>query len=574
MFTPRTILIALLTVSMLLTEMMTGKVLSQSPETQNSYCLAFTGTNQISCNPDGTFTFKFSVTNTSPFAATSMAFSSVTPSGVTITPNPYRLNPSLAVNGTRLISVKISGPGAVPGATVCFSVGIHDASNLNCCTTTKRICVILPECSSSACASGLCCAASPTYDDPNYHFNGKKVAVVTTLDGVLGIHDLSSINSGTPTGTNYAAPMYRGPNNSWNKDNLGTIFGVTLDERGNIYVAASSAYSQDIYPHGSGRVYKIENGTGAITLFALLPNNQDPAIAATGIPSEAYPGLGNISYDCKFQQLFVTNHEDGKIYRLSITGSTLQTFDPFGADDNTPGFAPFGERLWAVQAHNNRVYYSVWKEDCGNQNATLHNEVWSVALSSAGAFLPATNRLELAYPDLPDLAGTNFSNPISDISFSRDGKMLLAERTMTNYPNRPGFTSATWPNAHASRVLEFNCNIAVPRWRLTAPYSSSPYRFNLGVSASSQCQVPSSGKPANSAGGVDYDYDLGTTNPFKVWGTGDALKFQVHMFVYGIQGLKPAGGVAGTSILIDTNGNTEDSDKTEIGDVEISCPAP
>ncbi|HEX8652812.1 MAG TPA: hypothetical protein VF708_18495 [Pyrinomonadaceae bacterium] len=574
MFTPRKILIALLAVSMLAAELMPARSSAQEAPTTGAYCLALPGPNEIICNTDGTFTFKFWVKNVSSFPAGSMTFSSVSPAGVTITPSPAPLNPLLAVNGTRQIAVKISGPGAVPGATVCFSVGIRDRGNLNCCTATQRICIILPECSSRACASGICCAKAPEYTDPAYaSFLGKKVAVVTTLDNPVEVINLSGITGATPTGVNYNAPRYRGPNNSWSRDNLGSVFGVTLDEHGNIYVAATSAYgatfgsAQDLYPNGSGRVYKIDNGTGAISLFALLPNFQDPAIAMD-FPSEAYPGLGNISYDCKYQQLFVTNHEDGKIYRLSISGTTLETFDPFGADNNAPGFAPLDQRLWGVQVHNNRVYYSRWREDCGNPRSNVNNEVWSVALNS-GAFVPASNRLELT---APDLAGANFSNPISDISFSSDGKMLLGERTMMNYPGKPGFTSATFSNAHASRVLEYSCSIEVPRWKLTPAYTTFPYRFNIGILASSGCNIPSAGLPANAAGGVDYDYDLSTTSPFKVWATGDALKFQANMFVYGIQGLKPTGGDAATSILIDTNGNVSDGDKTEIGDVEISCP--
>src|SRR2546423_736342 len=137
MFTPRKILIALLSVSMLAAELMPARISAQEAPATGAYCLALPGPNEIICNRDGTFTFKFWVKNVSFFPAGSITFSSVAPAGVNITPSPYPLNTPLAVNGTRQIVVKISGAGAVPGATVCFNVGIRDRGNLNCCTTTQ-----------------------------------------------------------------------------------------------------------------------------------------------------------------------------------------------------------------------------------------------------------------------------------------------------------------------------------------------------------------------------------------------------------------------------------------------------
>jgi hypothetical protein len=50
---------------------------------------------------------------------------------------------------------------------------------------------------------------------------------------------------------------------------------------------------------------------------------------------------------------------------------------------NDPGepngvFIPLGERVWAVQSHAGRLYYSVWNEDTGRKNANESNEIWSV----------------------------------------------------------------------------------------------------------------------------------------------------------------------------------------------------
>src|SRR2546423_14331772 len=115
----RMILIALLTVGLLLPELLPAKGLARSSQTETPYCLASLGHTQITCNANGTFTFKFPVKNVSAFPATAIAFSGVTPAGVTISPNQALLSPPLPPNGVRLITVTISGPGAVSGPTAC-----------------------------------------------------------------------------------------------------------------------------------------------------------------------------------------------------------------------------------------------------------------------------------------------------------------------------------------------------------------------------------------------------------------------------------------------------------------------
>ena len=99
---------------------------------------------------------------------------------------------------------------------------------------------------------------------------------------VMGIVD---INAPMLPNQNSAPPMYHGPaGNEWTKQKLGNIFGVTLDGLGNIFVTATSAYQVDYYtPAGPGAIYKIANGTGVVSTFAVLLNTA--------------PSLGNITYD-------------------------------------------------------------------------------------------------------------------------------------------------------------------------------------------------------------------------------------------------------------------------------------
>jgi len=138
-------------------------------------------------------------------------------------------------------------------------------------------------------AGQQCCGEKPHFEDAAYAsvFTGQ-VAVATCYadsptGAVLVVEDLKN-QATAPLNTNYAPPFYHGPGSSWSQANLGNIFGITLDDSGNIYVTATTAYNSDIYPTGGNAmdIYKIDGGTGGITLFKTLP--QSPA---------TYPGAGD-----------------------------------------------------------------------------------------------------------------------------------------------------------------------------------------------------------------------------------------------------------------------------------------
>ncbi|TAK67373.1 MAG: T9SS type A sorting domain-containing protein [Bacteroidetes bacterium] len=358
------------------------------------------------------------------------------------------------------------------------------------------------------------------------------VYALTSGDPVVGIVNLKNKNT-CPINANCAPEMYFP--SLCDKSVLGDVFGVTLDDAGNIYVTATSAYFSDEYGFGGpGAIYKINGVFNGPTVFAALPNN-----------ATAKPALGNIAFDKNNHQFFVTNMEDGKIYRLAMNGATLSTFDPLSADNGSPGFAPLGERLWGIGVYNNKVYYSVWSEDCGTQSASLSNEIRSVALTSLGEFDASSEQAEITLPVLP---GANYSNPVSDISFSSDGKMLLSERTMLD---------ETTPNAHASRVLEYQYS--------SGNWVQSPNIFTIGQSGlDASCLI--SGSPAlGAAGGASYG------NDGMVWATGDALRYDAgnSNYIYGLQGLPPTGGSIANSYLIDLWGNVSIGNKRNLGDVEI-----
>ncbi len=411
-------------------------------------------------------------------------------------------------------------------------------------------------------ATQECWGKKPHFEDPAYAtvFTGQ-VAVATCFadletDAVLVVEDLKN-QATAPLNTNYAPPAYHGPASSWTKNNLGDIFGLTFDDFGNIYVTATTAYGTDTYPAGGTAmdIYKIDGGSGAITLFKALP--QSPAT----LPGA---GLGNIAYDGTHKNFYVSNIDDGLIYRLDLSGNTLSTWDhgvnlptaypPSLAipDDPKTPFTALGRRVWGLQAHNNRLYYAVWWEDAGRPNAVHANEIWSVALSSSGNFVLGTDQLEVSMPADVFLDGvvSNYSNPVSDISFGPTGTMLLAERTMAD---------DTTPDAHEARALEYM--LSGISWIPTTSV------FSIGVPGVS-FGFPPLNVGASSAGGTDYDFGAGG----RAWVTGDALQLS-PVNIYGLQGLPASGGSILDSILIDLNGVVSQQNKTQIGDVEIPCPS-
>lgn len=409
---------------------------------------------------------------------------------------------------------------------------------------------------------GECDGERPQFQDDKYQlFGGGQIAVgsqwrADDLQGVLNVYDLTDQTT-APLGVSWITNVYSHPD--WIRSQMGQIFGVALDDRGNIFAANSSIYGVDIIGAIGGtpaQVFKIDSVTGVPTVFATLPNTSAPLIAASpfGV-AESYPGLGNLCFDVVKQMVYVSNFEDGRIYRIDASGVCLSTWDhatgivsdctPEAGD--LPGAAPLGERVWAVQSFNGRVYYSIWVEDSGAQSVAGANQVWSVAYDALGDFIGGTEQLEIS---LPVISG-QYSNPVSDIAFSSTGRMMVAERSMVTDPDTGRFNTIP----HQSRALEYICDDQ-GRW------IPSPDTYNVGAG------VPS----ADSAGGCDYSY-AGAPDD-RVWVTGDALTLGAPNNIYGIQGLPQGGGDMPDSILIDMDEDTIDQDKRGIGSVEISCPGP
>jgi hypothetical protein len=367
------------------------------------------------------------------------------------------------------------------------------------------------------------------------------------------------------TDTNWTARQFHNefngnPSDDWTRANLGHVFGVTVDDAPapNIYVAAASFYQSQPAggPGGNGAVYKLDGTTGAISTFAVLPN--------TG------PALGDVCYDRLHvlnKGFYVSNFEDGKIYHLDATGTIVGAFDPFAPDDGSAGFAPLGERVWALQVYNTReLYFSVWLADDSAWAPTWptswppqgtnvpNNAIFRVGLHPiTGAFIGPVVLVKV----MPLINGQAYSHPVSDLAFSHNNRrMLTTERSM-------GGTTVT--NAHFARTIEW-AGGGPGNWYVNwVPFTANQYFTGKYLFS------------ANAAGGGDYACDQ------SVFATVDAMHLSFSTgdvdSIYGMQWI-PAGGntlatATTTSRLVDFDGELflGGAAKYHLGDLDVVRPS-
>lgn len=422
-----------------------------------------------------------------------------------------------------------------------------------------------------------------------------------STDKVVNIFEVGNTTSaplgdGWPWGSRRVGAGYT----NWEAGNLGQVFGIATKTGTNplIYVSTAQVYryySTITYTHGYRQIQGMQPGNttrriadGTPIIWQLTPSggaaplvvSTDNALLPGTQTNEMYnlgTCIGNICYDEDNQQIFATNMEDGRIYRIDASGgptngNVLSRYDPFGtyaapAVNDKASFIGFDERLWGIAYHNGRLYFSRCREDLGNPSLSKANEIYSVAIDNSlggtGDFIVSgqtgpeyvqslplptiwgTTSSASSIPPiklLPD--GTNpdipYSNPIADIEISDDGNtMLVAERTMSGMINNDADQWINW--AHKSRILRYD--LVSGAWQLSSNdyFVGNAYGDNYNQSPFSTDRYFST----NSCGGVDFSAD-----ETLVWGTGDGLKLQstpggspghTAENVYGIAGI-PVGG--------------------------------
>jgi len=266
----------------------------------------------------------------------------------------------------------------------------------------------------------------------------------------------------------------------WLVSSIGNVFGTAINEStAEVFVTASSNYgsvigirsntSPSILNYGSidnpssdteaaGRIYRLDPVTGAVTVFATLPQqtttvehwdcereSQDLDRTDTGV------GLGNIVYDEINDQFFVSNVEDGRIYRLSSSGTIIDSYDPGTLDNDAAGITdlediPYG---LAIEPGSNRLFYGL--VDAGtdaNSNTAIAGApaIYSIDLNADGGWASTTTNntsptsyswdnyvgTEQFHTTVPTGSGDTFTEWttyfISDLAFDTEGNLLVGVR--------------------------------------------------------------------------------------------------------------------------------------------------
>ncbi|MGI9413855.1 MAG: hypothetical protein ACR2PM_09300, partial [Hyphomicrobiales bacterium] len=356
----------------------------------------------------------------------------------------------------------------------------------------------------------------------------------------------------------------------------GQVFGIAIDdaEPPNVFITATAAYGLHRAPDGSGwmaGMWGPDGGPG--TIYKLnAQNGYAPEVFANITLDErenSGPALGNIAYDPVHKQLYVSDLETGMIHGLNAeTGEILGRyehgidgrstfvdadtgefaalpvieFDPSteanvegceGDFSTTPecwNVADYRRRVWGLGVFQDpdggplRLYYAIWSsdpmdaEDWEDAGEDQRNSVWSIAITEDGDFDIDEVRREFLLPPFGEEGSPSMQAAPSDIAFSRDGTMLVAERGGMRNLGLQEIQSFARP--YSSRVLQYKRRDG-GRWEFIARFDVGFYdRLNDG-----QPYLRASG-----AGGVDYGFGYtpdGVIDPNQperfVWASGDYL---------------------------------------------------
>ncbi len=279
------------------------------------------------------------------------------------------------------------------------------------------------------------------------------------------------------TETTSSVDVYHHP--SWHVDSIGNVFGTTINTRtGEMLVTASSNYgggflgNNAVIRYGAiaggtadgtndavagGAVYKINASTGQASVFALLPQqatsfvNDDCESSDAVTRTNSGVGLGNIVYDEGNNQYFVSNIEDGRIYRLGSDGTILDSYDPFGNDNGSAGISDLEELVYglAIEPGTSNLFFGGVDDapDATDYASAGSPSVYSITLTSSGGFpgavnnttLPAgatysnyENATETLHITVPTGEGSSFADNyvylISDLAFNQNNQLVIAVR--------------------------------------------------------------------------------------------------------------------------------------------------
>lgn len=389
---------------------------------------------------------------------------------------------------------------------------------------------------------------------PNSEHCGWTVATHYSAEqnGNVGVIYDTRFNSQAPKGddwgTTTSAPQVTAfhPSN-WTGNQIGQVFGIAIDDQENIYLASSDIYyfdggfsgplvSANIgRPFSAGQIFKCAPPTWNAVPFAVLPN-----FATSVFPAEPLNGTGNIAFDKWNRQLFATNLEDGKIYRIAMDGTIVETYDPWNADTGLPGIVSQPDWVWAIGVNLEEGAIKVYFPRITPEERSIY----SVTLVD-GAFPPAGSEIL----EISNVRGDQAI--ISDLAFSSDNQeMLVSERG----------------DPHSAEVFSYS-------------RSGSAWSFN-------QNYFVGRNNGENSAGGIDFAYtemdgNVSAACDEYFWASGNYMGASKSSlgYIYGLEGISYAGNNnyfaptptanKDTDLFIDFDGLDGTGTKRSVGDVEV-----
>ena len=338
---------------------------------------------------------------------------------------------------------------------------------------------------------------------------------------------------------------------------------------------------------GPGSIWKIDGTTGQISHFASIRHN--------GLQNSG-SALGNIVFDPQSRQLFVSDLQTGLIHRVNLYGVDGGQFDhgiegrksagqkpvEYDAtknpaitkpefkttDSSTWGYAPALRRVYGLAVRDGRLYYGLADGP----------SIWSVEIKVDGNF--GTVRWEVTLPT--DGSAQEGAVDISKITFTKDGRMIAAERALPGGDHE--FCKLT--RDKTMRVFAF------------VPESSDPPVRQRWHSKPGEYAIGKAGEHRNTNGSVaiGFGYKNGRLDRAQcsmLWTTGQALTEARSLFglfgdatdakqVRGLQGnqislVRPANVPPETAYYIDYDERFgSPGERGFIGDVEIlaNCSDP
>lgn len=329
-----------------------------------------------------------------------------------------------------------------------------------------------------------------------------------------------------------------------------------------------------------GAIWKIDGLTGEVSLFA---NVMLDDVENSG------PGLGNIAFDKRTRQLFVSDLDTGMIHRFDMDGNDQGTFDhgtsgraaaeldeaPHdaanrmdikdagfkAADPATWGFASQKRLVYGLQVNSDRLYYYAADGDM----------IMSVGINDDGSFGEARWEFNLNQTE---------AKPVTDIAFDRRGVIYLSMRSEVQNP----YDYSVFAAPAASEVRRYQLETpddpeTESRW------IEVPETYAVGMEADHKLAL----------GGLDLHYGYhadGTINygacDETLLKTGDNLRYNPDLIeqlspggalnVHGVQFtsktlVQPANTPPWGSYFLDFDGLFDDPQaKGQVGDVESYRP--